>query len=331
MKSKKTTLPKISIIVPIYNCELYLNDCIQSIVNQTYKNIEILLINDGSQDNSDKICNEWLKKDKRIIYFSKTNSGVSDTRNIGIKNATGQFIAFIDSDDIISPYYCEILYKGIANGFDLSVAGVLITANRKNLDFNLVNEYQEIKPEQAYNYLIENKQFYTYPWNKLYKLDIIKKIGQNPFDQHIHLCEDMLFNAKYLQFCKKINFNESKIYLYYQNNTSITHNFTFSYKKYSVLDAMKQLIDIYNNFSTENIIYLYKFYLFNIYILEVCLKTAKISKKLKNNNTKYMLNKIIRSYKISLKAKLITLLRYHFPVFAYNIGKIFRGNHEKNI
>ena len=89
----------VSIIVPIYNTEQYLKKCIDSLINQTYKNLEILLINDGSTDNSDSICNEYVKKDNRIKYYKKENTGVSDTRNYGIKEAKGSYLTFVDSDD----------------------------------------------------------------------------------------------------------------------------------------------------------------------------------------------------------------------------------------
>ena len=94
-------MDKISIIVPIYNCEKYLKRCLESIINQTYNNLEIILLNDGSSDNSLKIIKEYKKKDNRIIVIDKKNTGVSDTRNIGIQKASGKYICFCDSDDVL--------------------------------------------------------------------------------------------------------------------------------------------------------------------------------------------------------------------------------------
>ena len=102
---------KISIIVPIYNTEKYLGNCLNSIINQTYKNLEIILINDGSTDNSLSICNNYKNKDNRIKIVNKTHTGVSDTRNIGIKNATGEYIGFVDSDDYIEQDLLKIFPK----------------------------------------------------------------------------------------------------------------------------------------------------------------------------------------------------------------------------
>ena len=102
-------MKKISIIVPIYNSELYLVECVNSIIDQTYKDIEIVLINDGSTDNSLKICKKF--KDNRIVIVNKENSGVSDSRNVGIERSTGDYISFVDSDDIIDTHYIEYLAK----------------------------------------------------------------------------------------------------------------------------------------------------------------------------------------------------------------------------
>ena len=100
---------KISVIVPIYNVEKYIDRCIKSIVNQTYKNLEIILINDGSLDKSGQICDTWESKDNRIKVIHQMNSGVSVARNTGLENATGEYVTFVDSDDYIEPKYCEIL------------------------------------------------------------------------------------------------------------------------------------------------------------------------------------------------------------------------------
>ena len=101
---------KVSVIVPVYNVEKYLRQCLDSILQQTYQNLEILIINDGSTDGSDAICREYLEKDERISYFAKENTGISDTRNVGIRQATGEYVTFVDSDDWIEKTYIEELY-----------------------------------------------------------------------------------------------------------------------------------------------------------------------------------------------------------------------------
>ncbi len=118
---------KISIVVPIYNAEKYLDRCIQSILNQSYKDLEIILIDDGSTDSSNKICNNYQKRDNRIKFISQKNEGVSAARNRGISEATGEFIGFVDSDDYIQPNMYETLY-GLINKYncDISICGYFI-------------------------------------------------------------------------------------------------------------------------------------------------------------------------------------------------------------
>lgn len=104
---------KISIIVPVYNVEPYLRQCLDSVVNQTYRNLEIILVDDGSPDNCGTICDEYAAKDKRIHVVHKENGGISSARNAGLAICKGDYISFIDSDDFVSPYFIEVLYHGI--------------------------------------------------------------------------------------------------------------------------------------------------------------------------------------------------------------------------
>lgn len=101
--------PLISVIVPIYNVESYLNRCVESIVNQTYQNLEIILVDDGSPDNCPQICDDWARKDSRIKVIHKENGGLSDARNAGMNIATGEYISFIDSDDYVALDFCETM------------------------------------------------------------------------------------------------------------------------------------------------------------------------------------------------------------------------------
>lgn len=117
-------MKKLSVIIPIYNAEKYLHRCIKSILNQTYTNIEIILVNDGSKDNSAKICEEYAKKNKNIIYVSKQNEGPGPARNKGIEIATGDFIGFVDSDDFIyKEMYFEMLREAVKNDADVVQCG----------------------------------------------------------------------------------------------------------------------------------------------------------------------------------------------------------------
>ena len=115
--------PKISVIIPVYNVEKYLAECIESILNQTFNDIEILIIDDCSTDNSYKIMEEYAKKDSRIVlYHNENNVGVSKTRNIGLDNAKGEYIAFVDSDDYVAPDFLRILYENTINCSELHLS-----------------------------------------------------------------------------------------------------------------------------------------------------------------------------------------------------------------
>lgn len=111
----------ISVIVPVYNVEKYLRPCVESILEQTYKNIEVILVNDGSTDKSKAICLELAEKDKRISYYEKANSGLSDTRNVGLEKAKGEYIAFVDSDDLLAPNAVRTLYE-LCRKYDTGIA-----------------------------------------------------------------------------------------------------------------------------------------------------------------------------------------------------------------
>ena len=147
---------KISIIVPIYNTEQYLERCLQSLINQDYKNIEIILVNDGSEDNSLDICNKYKNKDNRIIVIDKEHTGVSDTRNIGIKRATGDYIGFVDSDDYID----KDMFKNLINGAEkykceISMCDLIETYNMNDEIKEYKLKYIQMDKKQALEQLLE--------------------------------------------------------------------------------------------------------------------------------------------------------------------------------
>lgn len=125
MNKEAIQAPLISLLVPIYNVASYVDRCVGSLVNQTYSNLEILLVDDGSTDGSGALCDEWVKKDSRIHVVHKENGGLSDARNAGIKRAAGAYLAFIDGDDYIAPEYCEKLYQALAaHDADISLCNI---------------------------------------------------------------------------------------------------------------------------------------------------------------------------------------------------------------
>lgn len=215
---------KISIIIPIYNAEKYLERCLNSITGQTLKNLEIILVNDGSTDKSEMICKNFAIKDNRIRIINIKKSGVSIARNIGINLSTGNWIGFVDADDCIENDMYEILYSNaIKYNVNISVCGYnrafkyngIIELNKVVLDTNCV----KLNYKEAMESLLSNaKDFATANWNKLYKKNFI---GDIRFDETITNGEDLLFNFYILSKNKKdVIFDKRKKYNYFFNEGS---------------------------------------------------------------------------------------------------------------
>lgn len=203
--------PEISIIVPVYNAEKYLKQCIDSILSQDFTDFELLLINDGSKDSSASICDEYAQKDKRIRVFHKENGGVSSARNLGIDKAQGNYVAFIDSDDYIDSNYLSILTNIeadlVVTGYTLSGKGDCPTCIELT---DSLYTGQEIANCLS-SFL--DKMLMRTPWDKLYNLKIIKKHSIY-FNQQMRIAEDTVFVQTYLLYCKAIAFQSGTPYHY---------------------------------------------------------------------------------------------------------------------
>lgn len=232
-------MPKISIIVPIYNAEKVLKRCLDSILNQSYKNFELILINDGSKDKSIDIINEYKKKDERIRVIDNKNKGVSETRNIGIKISQGEYIQFIDSDDFIDPYMIENTLEDIEkNKADSIITGMYLDIESENgvKSSNQTFKYKIEEGKKNIAVAVMDRLNGTYinsPVNKIYKKSII--IENNIYmDKRIDLGEDLLFNLEYLKNCKKVIFDDK---CYYHYCMKAEESLTFKYRE-NKLDLM---------------------------------------------------------------------------------------------
>ena len=219
----------ISIIVPIYNVENYLRQCLDSILNQTYQNFECLLINDGSPDNSAEICREYVEKDSRFRYFEKENGGVSSARNLGIERSKGQYITFIDSDDWVDSDYLEVLYNALIDeNADIAIS----TYKQFNMDDNCyyVHSYQRGYEKRIFEkyQLIEElpvleryDQSYGITFGKIISK---KALGIIRFNEYTSLCEDMEFWYKLYLVSNKIIYINKDTYNYRKyENASLKH------------------------------------------------------------------------------------------------------------
>lgn len=241
----------VSIIVPIYNVEKYLDKCLKSIQMQTYENIQVILINDGSPDNSQSICEEYCKKDNRFILVNKSNRGVSSARNNGLEKAKGTYITFVDSDDFIEPNYVQVLLENlIKNNADLSVCSFYENQSDGKTKQEFFSKNAEIiSQEEAIKRCITPGKFYGFLWNKMLRAN---NLGNIKFDEAIVKGEDSLFLCEYIFKCKKIIVQDIPLYHYCTDSISASRS-KFNVKKMSVLKSYQSIIDIlkYNNCSKE--------------------------------------------------------------------------------
>ena len=245
-------MPKISVIVPVYNVEEYLPKCLASIVNQTFKDIEIICVNDGSTDNSLDILRTYAEKDSRIKVINQTNQGLSAARNTGIKAAQGKYLAFVDSDDYINLNTYEIVNRIIKQHpqaelihFGTEIFGNAFMEKRRGDYKYYNNSYKGLKK-------VEDKILFNLDaavWNKIFKTEIVKKYDIS-FPKNLHY-EDFNFCYKYYALCNKIFFLKEKLYHYNRRTTSIMgETFNFNSK---TSDHLKIYNDIYAFYKQLNL------------------------------------------------------------------------------
>ena len=213
--------PHVSIIVPIYKVENYLDKCVKSIINQTYKNIEIILVDDGSPDACPQKCDEWAKKDNRIKVIHKRNGGLSDARNVGIDSAIGDFITFIDSDDYIEPTFIEYLLNLIKKyNADISICEYKYIKEDGSIFNHPKNNGKEIvyNSEKAILELLKSKLFTNSAWGKLYKKALFAKI-RYPYGR---LYEDIPTTYKTFFLSNRIVFGSKTLYNYLYRKSAIS-------------------------------------------------------------------------------------------------------------
>ena len=212
--------PLISVIIPVYKVEQYLRRCLDSIVNQTYTNLEIILVDDGSPDNSPQICDEFANKDNRIAVIHKKNGGLSDARNAGLDICKGEYISFVDSDDWVSQEYINKLYSSITK----SHADIAI------VNHTLVNDFCTpkcdkkpsvkifTKQQALFKLIAKQYQPFVVSWGKLYRKELFKSIRFPVGKYH----EDEFTSHFLLYAASKITFSPNILYFYYQRPNSIT-------------------------------------------------------------------------------------------------------------
>lgn len=242
---------KITVIVPVYNVENYLNKCLDSLINQTYKNLEIIVINDGSTDNSGIICQEYAQKDNRIVYIEKENGGQSEARNMGLDRMTGSYVTFVDSDDWIELDYVEILYKKITEyQADIAVGNYYSFNETEGMYYFHIfgDSYHEKVYDNVsiFENLYESQEMKSFAlisvWGKLYKADLVKHLR---FDIG-KLGEDGYLNQKIYLLAEKTIYLNKGLYAYRQREGSSSRIWTEKWM-HALVDAMSERITLLAN------------------------------------------------------------------------------------
>ena len=227
-------MPQISVIVPVYKVEAYLDRCVESILNQTFSDFELILVDDGSPDRCGKICDEWAKKDRRIRVIHKSNGGLSDARNAGFDVSTGEWITFIDSDDYVHPKMLESLHAAVQeSGVQISACGYAETHG------------EPLQAEDLRATILSPADFYrnhnitaTVAWGKLYHKSIVLPypVGK--------LHEDEFVTYRILFALRRIAFIDAAMYGYYQNDAGIMGS-PWNPRKMDELTAMEEQINFF--------------------------------------------------------------------------------------
>ena len=241
-------MQKISVIIPIYNVADYLPKCIESVINQTYKKLEIILVDDGSPDRCPEICDEYAKKDKRIKVIHKKNGGLSDARNAGLEIAKGEYISFIDSDDYINEHMYENMLSAIENvDADLCICG-----------YDRVNDDGEIRSSShfknavlsqndAFEMLVQGNVYFIVAWNKLYKRIVFDKLLFRKGKIH----EDEFIMHHVYGECNKIVKKKKAYYYYLVRETSITGVVKGNVKQLDYVESYLDRIDYFHDEGLE--------------------------------------------------------------------------------
>lgn len=319
----------ISVIIPIYNQKKHLSRSIESVLNQSFKNLEIILVNDGSTDGSEKIIEEYAAKDKRIVTLHKENGGLSSARNAGIKISTGKYICFLDSDDYVDVDAYEKMHELITKyNADIACIGVEVFSDNGHIRYfnENLNEELILNKLEALHYhaISENKYISTSSCDKIFKREIVL----SKLFQEGQYYEDLRVISYWINSATKIVYKNIPLYHYYYNNDSITHG-KFNPKWLTWIDANEERLELYRKEDPEDIKYLNNTYVDNVLsIIYQARKNKKIKAKIKEIELNLKIfyknnNNIEFSKKAKYKLKLYRFNKYLY-FFAMNIYNICR-------
>ena len=294
---------KISIVLPVYNSQNTIARTIDSVIKQTYDNYELIIINDGSIDNSESICLEYADKYKKIKYIKIENKGVSNARNLGIDNATGNYVMFIDSDDEYYKNTLETVYKYIEQRNDLIIFGYNRIHVSKNKTKEMNTNVTYLKDGKEKNIFIEKMQreyLFNQIWNKVYKTKILKD-NNIKFDTKIASGEDYRFNLKYIDCINDAIYIDKVLYNYYSTDNGLSLK-TGPDKLYIKIENLKQQKLLYIKYGYD-IKYIDDNYIYTCFSGLTAMVEKQSFKKKREYIKKYVQNQEIREELISIKQR----------------------------
>ncbi|MBR4327899.1 MAG: glycosyltransferase [Bacteroidales bacterium] len=304
--------PLVSVIVPIYKVENYLRECVNSIISQSYKNLEIILVDDGSPDKCPEICDEYALKDSRIRVIHKPNGGLSDARNAGIEIAKGEYLSFVDSDDVIHSQMIEVLMKPLIEdkGLKMSACQFLDFDDGKEFDKN-----QELKQVEIIDFReYFTKRIWTTAWGKVYEKSLFKNIKYPVGRLH----EDEFTTYKICYEAKKVAYTDSQLLFYRQRENSIMAKMSLK-RVTDIHDALKEQVDF---FYGHNEIKVYAKFLVNFaYAYSFCKRACQdieFISKWKSELKKYSIKPL------TLKQKTNFILFLRFSKFRSFLSKCYK-------
>lgn len=268
----------ISVIIPVYNVEKYLDRCMDTVINQTYQQLEIILVDDGSTDSSPEKCNQWKQKDSRIIVIHKDNGGLSSARNAGLEIATGRYVLFIDSDDCVNIHICQKLHQMISeSGADIAIGSPYKFSDTPPSD-TVTKQFSAVDKQYALEQIATDYKWVV-AWGKLYKRELFDDISFSIGKLH----EDEFIIHELYYKSTKIAYTDDLLYYYFFNTGGITGQ-KFNIRRMDVFEALNNRLLFYQKHNEKN--------LYNLTIVEIIQMMTNYSKLMKDYGDKTLLTKM---------------------------------------
>lgn len=320
------TRHQISIIIPIYNSGQFLEKCLNSICEQTFKNYEVILVDDGSTDRSSEICLEFQKKDSRFKYYYQSNSGVSSARNFGLKKVETDYTTFIDSDDFLDQNYLSNVFSETEK-MDIIISGYKIVDKNFKLIEKRNSNAKILHRNELISKVLMDSSVFSFPWNKIFVTQIIKD-NNILFFNNIKYGEDMIFNIQYLLHIKYGRISDGIDYNYVQHDTSASGSITKDgfLNRLTDLESIRIVIDLLKNetFIKERA-FLSKRLLFEASVYYRSSKYFHCNKDVQRKLLSQV-KELKRDYRkeLSIKKKILLYLNINFPLFTNRLFLFIR-------